>query len=73
MKLILETGELSEYLSKVSDWYNEMSIYVLTNVIENPEIGMGFRDRDLRERFHKLCKKFQENHPKPSWKDLLPD
>jgi hypothetical protein len=65
--------ELSKFASDIANWYNEMTMFVLTNMASSQDL-MDFRTgRGGGEVFHKWCKRYQAEHPKPSWKDLLPE
>jgi len=73
MTVTFEVGELSKVLSELTDWYNGMTIYVITNMMNDPHPMAFGSGRIPTNEFHRWCKKYQEDHPKPSWKDLLPD
>jgi len=73
MTVTLTSQELSKFAYDLGNWYNEMTCYVLTNMAANPDFEMRHWTKGGAEAFHRWCKRFQEEHPKPSWKDLLPE
>jgi hypothetical protein len=72
MTVTFTSEELAKLVGEVADWYNAMSIYVLENMATTPDYEMRHWTRGGAEAYHKWCKKYQEEHPKPNWKDLLP-
>ncbi len=67
MELTLTKEELEGYAAKLSQWYDERSMFVLQRVNSGPQ----YEYRNTEESVKAAFNKFESEHPRPTWKDLL--
>lgn len=73
MTITLTSEELRTFEAELAKWYSGMVGFVLANIAAN----FHLQDFDHRvtsaEIVNKWRKRYEEENPKPTWKDLLPN
>lgn len=71
MNITFTSEELATYADRLDNWYNERTIWVVTKFMDQFNHATFSRSSNPQETYHKLCKNFQEENPKPDWRNLL--
>lgn len=70
MEITFTKDELYTFIDNMADWYNQMTMYVVTEGFKRIDHMTGHL-HNPQETFHRLAKEFQTENPKPNWRNLL--